>query len=151
LSFLLARKSTQVHKSRVNRPWTHPLLPLAVTLAVVAAALASCNDKNKPQAAASQAASSDIWGARGAEEPAIPEISFKEPQDGYFKAYRKVKEAEKAKTPDQAVLCYREALACFQSVQTRFPDWKTSMVDARIKTTRACLNRASQSNTAARR
>jgi endonuclease YncB( thermonuclease family) len=57
------------------------------------------------------------------------------PEDGYFRGYLWVREAEKANDKEQSILGLQKALESFQSVKDRYPEWKSSMVGNRIQLT----------------
>lgn len=60
-------------------------------------------------------------------------ISFDDPAVGYFRAYSLLKNAEKTSNQKESRRLLDESGAYLQEVKNRFPDWKHSLVEARIQ------------------
>ena len=72
-------------------------------------------------------------------DSALSKKEADDPADGYFHAYLLTREAEKAANREESMRHLEEALGGFMAVKRRFPDWKTSLVDARIQRTQKAL------------
>jgi hypothetical protein len=70
----------------------------------------------------------------------LSEMEFDEPKDGYSHGSLLTYEAEKATDPVESIRHLEAALAYFRAVKKRFPDWKQSMIDARIQRTEELLD-----------
>ncbi len=68
-------------------------------------------------------------------KPPLAAIEFDDPADVYFQAYLLIRESEKTSDQEESIRILKDALGYFKAVESQFPDWKTSMVDARIKDT----------------
>jgi hypothetical protein len=73
------------------------------------------------------------------------EKGFDDPADAYFHAYLLIKKADEAANRDDAVGQLQEAIIHLEAVRMRFPDWKTVMVEGRLKDTQEKLARVSDS------
>ncbi len=73
---------------------------------------------------------------------AQPEEVKEDPGDLYYQAYLKSREgsslsrdASNAKERELALQKFQESLDSFQAIKTKFPNWKSQMVDGRIELT----------------
>jgi hypothetical protein len=66
-------------------------------------------------------------------KPPIPMIKFVDPAVGYYHGYLLIRESEKTTNKQDSIRSLKAALKYFEEVERRFPDWKTSMVRARIQ------------------
>lgn len=60
-------------------------------------------------------------------------VPSEDPSNLYYQAYLLTREAEREVDRDQALQKLQKALNEFQTIKTKFPDWKPKMVEARIE------------------
>ncbi len=122
--------------------------PLRIASVIAALAFIGCEKYDEQQKTTStttdqQDLASDVAElTEAAKEPSTGKLEA--PEEGYFKAYLLVCEAEKNSDKEQSILSFQKALASFQSVKNRYPEWKTNMVDNRIELTKQSLAKLQQ-------
>lgn len=68
--------------------------------------------------------------------PVHSKLSFDDPAVAYLRAYCSFKDAEKTNDRKESMRLLDDAAAYYQAVQEQLPDWKPSMVNARIQQTK---------------
>lgn len=126
------------------------LSPIITSLAWLILALTGC-EKHRDMKQSKNTDAADIDKSLDANrdnlpKPLLSEADIDDPADGYFQAYLLIRESEKTEDQQESIRILKEALGHFKAVESKFPDWKRLMVDARIKQTQQRLDSLSMND-----